>query len=162
MAKKDEQQLNVRAGDVIGTIKDSVVAPDGTISTRLQVPDPPIETPDQERALGQHLTRLYYLQGHIVAEVSTKYMQSTDLVGIANLLTTFYEACQRERHTKIDFKAKGIAGYGHSLNHSEVESVARSLVMIFGPEFLLDTDKKKLFFDTLKSAVQDVADTITT
>ena len=153
------KQMNITAADSVDTLKDSVV-PVSPPPGRIEIPSPRVSDDVQRRQLAQQLQKIYWLQAYVVNEVDSKYMHSTDLVGISNLMSTFYQACEREHQSAIDFKSKGIGGYGHSLTDSEVITVARSLVMMFGPEFLLDTDQKKLFFDTLKASVQDIAETI--
>lgn len=152
--------LNVKASDTVDTPTDTIAEAAAVTAElpRTVVPSFDVSDEPHRRALAQHLSKVYYLQSHIVHEVNSRYMQATDLVGVANLLTIFYQACAREYENKTDFKAKGAAGYGHSLTTTEVSNIARALILMFGPEFLFDADQKKAFFEALNTSAQDIAD----
>lgn len=150
------QTINIAAADTMELPRDAITKPGRTF----KVPHVPVTDDAHRRQLGHHLTKMYYLQANVVNEVNTRYTQSTDLIGIANIMATYYAACEREYQDRIDYKAKGVAGYGHSLTSPEIATVARSIVMIFGPELMLDPQKQKLFLETLEREAQDAADSV--
>lgn len=148
--------LNIAAADTMELPKDAIAKPERVFA----VPHIPVTDDAHRRQLGHHLTRMYYLQANVVNEVNSRYTQSTDLIGIANIMATYYQACEREYQDRIDYKAKGVAGYGHMLTSPEIVTVAKAVIMIFGPELMLDRQKQKLFLESLEREAQDAADSI--
>lgn len=112
----------------------------------------------QRRVLAKELQKFEYVQRTVEREVTSNWQRHIDMWAFVDLLKVYNDACRAEYDRRVDFKSLGIRGKGHYLSDEGIERLAKSLVGMFGPNWILNSESRDYFIARLKNSAEEALD----